>query len=135
MSSIRSRSMQIPVDNQGMLGRECPRCRGRFKIDMERYVDRGFMNVRCPYCRFISELDSFTTGEQRNYVYSVARNFSLQMAEEVVGDVFGSSDVDFDRVNTDPPEFGVDVEEVVCADCGFSYQVETGEGGVCPVCR
>lgn len=135
MTGVRRRSLQIPIDEQGMLGRECPRCRGRFAIDADRYVDRGFMNLRCPYCHFISELDNFTTGEQRDYLFSVARNFSVAVLEEIMEDVFDSGDVDFGRANTDPPRLNVDVDDVVCEDCGFSYQMEVDEVGVCPVCR
>jgi hypothetical protein len=150
MTRVRRRSLEIPVDEDGMLGRECPRCRSQFKIDLERYEDRGFMNLRCPYCRFISELDNFTTGEQRGYLYSVSRNFALSTMEDLIEDVFdGSSssssggvkfevdagDVDFGRVETEPPTISIELEEVVCDEFGFSFQVEVGSKGVCPVCR
>ncbi|WP_188979678.1 hypothetical protein [Halocalculus aciditolerans] len=120
----------------GMLGRECPRCRSQFKIDLERYEERGFMNLRCPYCKFISELDSFTTGEQRGYLYSVTRNFALSTMEDLLEDAFsglsGSSsdgidievdadDVYFGRVETEPPRISGDLVDDVCEECGFSF--------------
>ena len=150
MTQVRRRSLEIPVDDEGMLGRECPRCRFKFKIDLETYEDRGFMNLRCPYCEFISELDNFTTGEQRGYLYSVSRNFALSTMEDLIEDAFdgGSSsstggveievttgDVDFGRVETEPPTIATDLEANVCDDCEFSFQKRVGSDGVCPVCR
>lgn len=150
MTQVRRRSLEIPVDDEGMLGRECPRCRSQFKIDLERYEDRGFMNLRCPYCMFISEMDNFTTGEQRGYLYLVSRNLALSTIEDLIEDVFdGSSssssggveievdagDVDFGRVETELPTISTELEEEVCDECGFSFQVELGSNGVCPVCR
>lgn len=150
MTSRRRRSLSIPADDDGFLGRECPRCRGRFKIDITRYDDRGFMNLRCPYCRFVAELDTFTTGEQRGYINSTAQNFARQVAEQITEEAFsglsgGSSsaieididtgDVDFGHVPTESPVFTTDIDHVSCDDCEFPYGVETGEDGVCPVCR
>lgn len=150
MTQVRRRSLEIPIDDGGMLGRECPRCRSQFKIGLERYENRGFMNLRCPYCRFISELDNFTTGEQRGYLYSVSRNFALSTMEDLIEDVFDGSasssssgveievdaaDVDFGRVETEPPTMTTELEEEICDECGFSFQVEVGSNGVCPVCR
>lgn len=150
MTQVRRRSLEIPVDEDGMLGRGCPRCRSQFKIDLDRYEERGFMNLRCPECRFISELDNFTTGEQRGYLYSVSRNFALSTMEDLIEDVFNGSssssggeveieintgDVDFGRVETEPPTISIELEEEVCDECGFSFQVEIESNGVCPVCR
>lgn len=150
MTQVRRRSLKIPVDENGMLGRECPRCRSQFQIDLEKYEKRGFMNLRCPYCRFISELDNFTTGEQRGYLYSVSRNFVLSTMEDLIGDVFdgissssrgdveievNATDVDFGRVETEPPTISADLEEEVCGECSFAVQVEVRRDCVCPVCR
>lgn len=151
MTQVRRRSLEIPVDEDGKLGRECPRCRSQFKIDVERYKDRGFMNLRCPYCRFISELDSFTTGEQRDYLFSVFRNVALETVEGMIEDVFDgvtdasnsgfvefevdSGDVDFRRVETKPPRISADLGGDVCSECGFTFETEVEMGTVCPVCR
>lgn len=150
MTRVRRRSLEIPVDDDGMLGRECPRCRCQFKIGLERYEDRGFMNLRCPYCRFISEMDEFMTGEQRGYQYSVTQNFALDVMEDMIEEVFDgvsssssggiefevdSGSVDFGRVETEPPTISADLERRDCDECGFSYRVEGESEGVCPVCR
>lgn len=150
MTSIRRRSLEIPTDDGGMLGRECPRCHRGFRIDLEHYEDRGYMNLRCPYCRFISELDNFTTGEQRVYIYSTTQNLALQTAEELINDMFDdvsgfsndfiefdvdADDVDFGRVATASPAFTTEVDDVRCDECGFCYSVEKEREEACPVCR
>lgn len=151
MTQVRRRSLEIPVDDDDMLGRECPRCRSQFKIDLERYENRGYMNLRCPYCCFISELDSFTTGAQRDYLHSVFRNFALETMEDMIEDVFdgisGSSsggvvefevdsgDVDFGRVESEPPRISADLGKDVCNECGFTFRTNIERDSVCPVCR
>ena len=150
MSTRRTRSLDIPMDNEGMLGRECPRCIKQFSIDIELYMERGFMNLRCPYCMFISELDNFTTGEQREYLHSTLQNFASQTFEQLLNDELGnlsgssSGDVsieldfdeaDFGRVPTVSPELTTDTKRVACEDCEFSFGIAIDEGGECPVCR
>jgi len=108
------------------------------------------MNLRCPYCRFISEMDEFMTGEQRGYQYSVTQNFALDVMEDMIEEVFDgvsssssggiefevdSGSVDFGRVETEPPTISADLERRDCDECGFSYRVEGESEGVCPVCR
>lgn len=150
MSSERRRSLEIPTDDEGRLGRECPRCHGRFKIELEHYQDRGFMNLRCPYCRFIAELDRFTTGEQRQYMHASLQNMGLRAMEEIIEEEFSelsgfSNDFiefemdmdspDVGRTPTDPPTLSTETEGTICETCQFPYNVERGQDGVCPVCR
>lgn len=108
------------------------------------------MNLRCPYCRFIAELDRFTTGEQRQYLYATTRNLALRSMEELVEETFGDlsgfsndyvefdvnmDDVDFGRVPSESPLFETEVEDVVCNECGFAYSIIEGRNTTCPVCR
>lgn len=150
MSTRRTRSLDIPVDDEGMLGRECPRCTRQFSIDIKRYVVREFMNLRCPYCMFISELDDFTTGKQREYLHSTLQNFASRTFEQLLNDELGNlsgsnsgdilaeldfDEADFGRVPTVSPELTTDTERVACEDCGFSFGIVVDERGECPVCR
>ena len=78
------------------------------------------MNLRCPHCKFIAELDRFTTGEERQYMYATTQNLALRtregLLEDTFGDISGSSsdhvelevtggDVDFGRVDIIPSIF------------------------------
>jgi hypothetical protein len=108
------------------------------------------MNLRCPYCRFISELDNFITGEQRAYLYSTTQNVAREAAEQIFDEAFGDlsgfsggsvgfeidvGDVDLGRAPVESPSSDPDLETVSCDDCGFSYGLADATGGVCPVCR
>lgn len=150
MTTIHRRSVEIPTDASGMLERQCPRCRDRFSVDIENYERNGYMNLRCPHCRFISELDNFLTGEQREYLYSttqnVAREATEQILEETFGDLsgFSSETVDFDaevgdidlgRSSVESPSSDTELATVSCDDCGFSYGLPETIDGACPVCR
>lgn len=150
MTTIRRRSLEIPTDDEGTLPRQCPRCQRQFSIDSPRYQDRGFMNLRCPYCGFIAELDRFTTGSQRQYMYSATQNMARRAAEQMVEEAFNglsgfsgsdvefnvdASDIDFGRVPVDPPIQEIDTEQVTCPDCEFIHGVEDSAETVCPVCR
>lgn len=150
MTTIRRRSVEIPTDESGMLERQCPRCRDRFSVDIEHHQERGYMNLRCPYCRFISELDNFITGDQRAYLYSTTQNVAREAAEQIFDEAFGdlsgssSGSVDFEidtgdinlsRAPVESPSSGTDLETTSCDDCGFSYGLAETSQGVCPVCR
>ena len=150
MTNVRRRSLHLPFDDNGMLERECPRCHDRFSIDLKGFENEGYMNLRCPYCRFISELDNFSTGEQRQYVYSEFMNFSLRTMEDILEETFGDmsgfsgknvsleinvDDFDFGRREVVDPISSVELEAVTCDACGFRFDVDDIEKHVCPVCR
>lgn len=147
MKYSRQLSIELPPDANGNLGRECPRCRGRFTIDMKGFEEGGHLNLRCPFCEFISESDKFLTSEQREYVHSIQRDELLTLAEDTMSDileeVFSGSefevtdgeDIDLGNVSVESPDFDTDTRVVHCDKCGFRYGIETGRSGVCPVCR
>ncbi|MXR40059.1 hypothetical protein GRX01_01620 [Halobaculum sp. WSA2] len=133
-------SIEFP-DDGGMIGRECPRCQGRFTVDRERYEDSGFRNLRCPYCGFIAELDRFMTGEQRGYAHSVQQGELYDLAEEMLEEALSdigfesTGGIDFGGTPTESPQFSTETELVECGECGFCFGTEVGREGVCPVCR
>lgn len=108
------------------------------------------MNLRCPYCRFISELDNFITGEQRAYLYSTTQNVAREAAEQIFDEAFGDlsgfssgsvdleidmGHIDLGRAPVESPSSDSDLETVSCDDCGFSYGLAEASEGMCPVCR
>ncbi|MBX5482496.1 MAG: hypothetical protein IRZ16_11770 [Myxococcaceae bacterium] len=82
----------LPVDSQGFVRRECPRCRRQFKVRggptdgaiVQRYLGRhlSFENhqeiarddVRsfCPYCGYEAPADEWCTPQQRAWLEKVA---------------------------------------------------------------
>lgn len=146
MKYSKQLSIELPPDDNGMIGRECPRCRGRFTVHMDRLERGGYLNLRCPYCRFIAEADTFLTGEQRAHIYSIQRDELLTMTEDMMTDiieeVFSGTDFDVTGSNADfgnvpikSPEFSTATNDISCPECSFLYGVADGRNGVCPVCR
>lgn len=150
MTNVRRRSLRLPVDDNGMLERECPRCHDRFNIEIEEFERQGYMNLRCPYCQFISELDNFSTGKQRQYVYSESMNFGLRTMEDILENAFGDisgfsgknmsleidvGDFDFGRTEVVDPISSIKLDAATCDTCGFRFEVDNGEDHACPVCR
>lgn len=68
-------SIQIPTDEEGYLGRECPQeeCQGYFKITLGTGL-KGVTACHCPYCGFTAEQSDFTTKEQIEYAKSIVIN-------------------------------------------------------------
>lgn len=146
MKYSKQLSIELPADDDGMIGRECPRCQGRFTVHMERFERGGYLNLRCPYCQFIAEADTFLTGEQRAHVYSIQRDELLTMTEDMMADIMEEvfsgtdfevtgGDADFGNVPIESPEFSTETDDIACTECGFQYGVADGRDGVCPVCR
>lgn len=64
---------KIRPDDEGFIGRECPKCRGYFKIDLGTGLKQEELPCHCPYCGHAAERDRFVTEDQIAYARSVAR--------------------------------------------------------------
>ncbi len=76
MSDTIRMNINLPTDDQGMVGRICPDCRTFFKLR----PGTGIANIgttACPYCDYQGDPTDFTTQEQVEYATSV-------MAKKVV---------------------------------------------------
>jgi len=60
----------FPTDENGMTGRECPSCKGYFKVKFGTGLPTS--HCICPYCGEKSEHDKFFTQAQIEYAQSVA---------------------------------------------------------------
>ena len=65
-------SVSIPIDEEGMLGRECLECEDYFKIKPGTGLDTSY--CYCPYCEYEGDSDNFWTPEQIEYAQSIAAN-------------------------------------------------------------
>ena len=143
-------NISIPLDEDGVIGRQCPRCEGKFAIEEETYLDRGYMNLRCPYCKLIAEIDNYFTEEQIEYASRVTQEQGRRIMEEFIESTLGEvpevkgdfvefthnfDDVDLGTVGVESPHLSIETDTIECDDCGFRYAVEEGRIGVCPVCR
>lgn len=65
--------IQIPTDEKGFVGRECPEpnCEGYFKVMFGTGLEEEGLPCHCPYCGFESPMDQFWTKEQLDYIQSI----------------------------------------------------------------
>lgn len=145
-------NIDLPSDEDGFLPRQCPNCGGKFAIHGDTYEQEHYLNLRCPYCRWVEEFDEFLTDEQVAYGEAVAESELRRMMEKELAeqweDAFSGFSSDFIEVETNvdeidfgdratpSPHLSIETEQVTCPTCGFIFAVRKNEDDVlCPVCR
>lgn len=137
---------RIPIkpDGEGYVGRECPGCKGYFKVTLGTGLP-GTSQCYCAYCGFSGEQSDFFTREQLEYVKSYVMR---QVTEAVIKDLKG---LEFEHSPSGPFGIGISLKvsgkphpircyrekrletEVVCEKCSLRYAVY-GEFAFCPDC-
>ncbi|MDD9852199.1 MAG: hypothetical protein OXU94_10685 [Gammaproteobacteria bacterium] len=139
-------SVEIKPDEFGFTGRECPECKGYFKIQFGTGLTGEGLKCHCPYCGHVGEPDDFFTEAQIEYANSVAvRKFSGALHKELKKSEFnykpkGEFDLGISmKVGRGrlPPirhykERTLETE-VVCDNCTLRYAVY-GVFAFCPDC-
>lgn len=135
----------LPVDDEGMLGRQCPQCDQYFKLKPGTGVP-DIATTICPYCEFQSDGSDFATNDQIEYAQSIAIK---QLVEPSLRDLQNSlkqlerktrgSLIQFKAIGTDirfPIKYyrEKDLETTVtCDNCGLIFAVY-GIFASCPDC-
>lgn len=65
-------SVNIPLDEDGMIGRECLECKRYFKLKPGTGLPTNYCH--CPYCEYEGKSDTFWTPAQVEYATSVGLN-------------------------------------------------------------
>ena len=65
-------SVNIPLDEEGMIGRECLECKRYFKLKPGTGLPTNYCH--CPYCEYEGKSDTFWTPAQVEYATSVGLN-------------------------------------------------------------
>lgn len=148
-------SIKFPSDSNGMVPRQCPHCSKKFKVNADQFSEREYLNLRCPYCRFIYRNDEFITEEQKKYAETVGQNQLRQMMEGIVEESLEEifeplKSNDFLEVSTDTDDvflgektmpstqFQSEIHPISCDNCEFSFAVSEQieqKSIYCPVCR
>lgn len=84
---------EIPLDSDGYLRRQCPRCERCFKWRPENEGDEGdegeqtaqTVLYHCPYCAEESASDQWWTDEQVDYAQGLAAIEAMRMIEKTLG--------------------------------------------------
>ena len=141
-------SIQLPVDERGFLGRECPhsKCKEYFKIKSDTDRKGEETPRHCPYCGHTAGHDQFLTSDQYEYAKSIAlRRFMNAFDRDL-------KTLEFDHRPRGPFGIGISVKvqtgrpvpirhyrerkletEIVCLSCALRYCVY-GVFAFCPNC-
>ena len=74
--------IDLPRDEDGYLGCECPDCGNYFKFKTET-AKTSSPNLYCPYCGNEAMHGAYITSEQREYVQSVMRRYVFEQAHQM----------------------------------------------------
>lgn len=138
-------TITLPTDDEGMIGRECPQCKGYFKLKLGTGLS-GVETCTCPYCEHTDDSDEFITQAQIEYAESIA-------VREVLGSSLAQLERSFKqlerstrhslfsiKVSTNGFNLPVkyyaekDLETIVeCDSCGLVFSIY-GVFAVCPDC-
>ncbi|SRR5260221_10434250 len=139
--------VEIPLDEHGFFGRECPSCGRTFLVAKESYDPLpDDLRLWCVYCGHNDEHSEFMTSQQKARIMSLMEDVGLQMISQTLDRTFGRmasrSRNSFVRFEYKPsriyprPLPGIQEEQLVrersCASCGMRYAV-FGEHRFCPV--
>ena len=151
MSDETKISVNIPTDENGMIGRECLECERYFKLKPGTGLPTD--HCHCPYCEYEGDADKFWTPAQIEYAESIVVN-------QVIGQYLKPS---LDRLNKSFKELerktrnnfiqfkfqssGTDIQlpikhydeleletSVLCDSCGLEFAV-FGVFARCPDCK
>ena len=141
--------VEIPLDEHGFFGRECPSCERTFLVAKESYDPLpGDLLLWCVYCGHNAEHSEFMTSQQKARIMSLMEDVGMQMISQSLDKTFGrmarqSRNNSFVRFEYKPsrvhprPLSGIQEEELVrersCGSCAMRYAV-FGEHRFCPVC-
>lgn len=136
-------NINIPPDEEGMVGRECPNCNKYFKIKPGTGISNNPV-MYCPYCEHRGKSSEFTTKEQLEYAKSIVVRDALgEMGRELKKlerHSFRSPFISFEIKVKEPlpPPIRYYIEKqlqenVRCEDCSCEYAIY-GIFAFCPDC-
>jgi hypothetical protein len=140
--------VEIPLDEEGFFGRQCPSCEQVFRIahdDYEALPDD--LRLWCVYCGHNDDHNEFLTTQQKERILRPATDIAMQLVGQMFDKSFGGlarrtrgSMISFSYRSTPyypEPLPDIDEERLVrersCSSCSLRYAV-FGEHRFCPVC-
>lgn len=107
--------VSLPLDSDGFLRRECPTCDDEFKWFNHQEGDPDAEAVHqyfCPLCGVPSDIDTFWTPAQLEYVQAVSAPAIDQFASDLVAEAFkGAKGLTFKRNRSFT--FGADAPDAI----------------------
>ena len=145
-------SINIPLDENGMIGRECLECEKYFKLKPGTGLPTS--HCHCPYCEYEGEADTFWTPAQLEYAKSIALNEAFNQIVKPSLDKLNRSFKELERstrnnsffkitVKTSGQSFSVPIKHyseeeletsLTCDNCGLEFSI-FGVFAQCPDCN
>jgi len=145
--------IDIPPDEDGMIGQECPNeeCSSvYYRINTETGSSEDDTRVFCPYCKYEDDSDEFHTEAQRKYAEDILTREAEKGADDMISKSFGlgpsgkkksgggmlSIEISYKPERIPPVSKPVEEElrrDVLCPDCGLEHAV-FGLATWCPCC-
>ncbi len=143
--------VQIPLDDEGMIGRESQECKRYFKLK----PGTGLLTDRChcPYCEYEGNSNSFWTPAQIEYMQSIAMNHALTHVIRPSLEKLSRTFKEFERKTRNtliqlkfkqsrnsfsiPVKYYTEKEletKIVCDNCGLVFSIY-GVFASCPDCN
>lgn len=138
--------ISLPTDENGMIGRECQKCKQFFKIK----PGTGIIDIEtctCPYCEHIDDRSEFLTIAQQDYVKSVAireaLGSSLKGLEKTFKDIERTTRNSLISFKVKTNNFNLPIKYyteqsletlITCDYCGLKFAI-FGIFASCPDCR
>lgn len=151
MSNDLKISINIPTDDDGMIGRECLKCKKYFKLKLGTGLPT--QHCHCPYCDYEGNYDTFWTPAQIEYAKSIAINQAYKQILKPALDKLHRSFKDLERntrngfiqfkVTSTNQNFSVPIKyysekeletNLICDNCGLEFSIY-GVFANCPDCN
>jgi hypothetical protein len=140
VQNLKRVSIQLPRDEEGFSGRECPECEAYFKVESGTGLP-GDNPCHCPYCGHTAAQNHFFTKDQIAYSRSIARRQVRRAFQQDLDDFARSLNNRFLRTTVNhsplPPIRNYREKEletkIVCERCTLHYAIY-GAFAFCPDC-
>lgn len=152
MDKVIQIPINIPLDDDGLIGRECLKCLRYFKLKPGTGLPTDYCH--CPYCDYEGNMDTFWTPAQLEYRDSIAMNYAFNDIVKPSLEKLSRSFKDLERktrhnsffkvtVKTPAINFPVPIQHysekdletnVTCTSCGLVFSVY-GVFARCPDCK
>ncbi len=146
-------SIELPTDEDGMLGRECPDADcspGYFKVKPGTGITEGHQVAFCPYCGTSGDPGEFATKSQRDYAIGLVEREAIKGVNQMIkralglgpsgrkkiGGDFLSIEISYKPTRLGPVPRPIEEElrrDVLCPHCGLEHAV-FGLATWCPDC-
>jgi hypothetical protein len=139
--------VEIPLDEHGFFGRQCPSCQRTFLVANESYDTLSDdIQLWCVYCGHCNDHSEFMTSQQTARIMSLAEDVGMQLVGQMLDTTFRqlgrrrASTIRFERNPHRPrprPLPAIREEQLVrersCPSCAMRYAV-FAEHRFCPAC-